>query len=878
MSYPSFVHLRLHSEFSIVDSTVRIDAAVAAAKRDGMPALALTDLSNAFGLIKFYKAARAAGIKPIAGCDVWITHDAERDAPFRAILLAANRTGYLRLCDWLSRAYRTNQHRGRAELRREWFAEGTDGLIALSGARQGDVGGALVQGNAAGAAKLAREWSAWFPQRYYLEVQRAGHAEDEALVGVTVALAAELQLPIVATHPIQFLAAEDFRPHEARVCIAEGHVLSDTRRPRRFTTEQRFLTQAEMAQRFADLPEALANSVAIAQRCNLAITLGQNHLPEFPTPAGVTIDEHLRNEATAGLERRLERLYPDAAQRDAKRPEYVDAAGLRDEDHRADGLRRLLPDRGRLHRLGAPQPGAGRSGPRLGRGLARRVRARHHRSRSVALRADLRALPESRAGVDARLRHRLLPGRPRPRHRLRQAEVRQGFGVADRHVRHAGREGRGARRRPRARPALPVRRRHRQAHPVPAGQARDAEAAQRRARGQRHLRARGRAAAERARGGRRGSAAAPGTRRAARRPAAQRRHARGRRADRAGQAHRLLPALRAAGRRGDAVAVRQGRRRGGGPREVRLPGPHHADDPRLDRALHPHARPGGGDRPRPPAARRSGGVRHLPQGEHHRGVPVRIARHARIAEAGAGVALRGHHRAGRAVPAGADGADSRLHRAQVRPRAQRLSRPAPGTHPRRDVRRDGVPGTRDEDRAGDRRLHDGRRRPAAQGDGQEEARGDGQASHHLRRGRHEERRDARQGHAAVRPDGEVRGLRLQQGARGGVCAGGLPDRLLQGAPSGRVHGGEPVARDGRHRQGAHVPRRRDRPGSRGAAARHQRVELPLRAGGRQVHPVRTRRHQGHRARRRSKPSSRRARRAARSATSSTSAGAWTSVS
>ena len=323
MSSPSFVHLRLHSEFSIVDSTVRIDDAVAAAKRDGMPALALTDLANAFGLIKFYKAARAAGIKPIAGCDVWITHDAERDAPYRAILLAANRGGYLKLCDWLSRAYRTNQHRGRAELRREWFAEGTDGLIALSGARQGDVGGALVQGNAAGAARLAREWAAWFPQRYYLEVQRAGHAEDDALVGVTVTLASELGLPVVATHPIQFLAAEDFRPHEARVCIAEGHVLSDTRRPRRFTTEQRFLSQAEMAARFADLPEALANSVAIAQRCNLAITLGQNHLPEFPTPAGVTIDEHLYHEAAAGLERRLERLYPDAAVRDAKRPEYV---------------------------------------------------------------------------------------------------------------------------------------------------------------------------------------------------------------------------------------------------------------------------------------------------------------------------------------------------------------------------------------------------------------------------------------------------------------------------------------------------------------------------------------------------------------------------
>ena len=232
-------------------------------------------------------------------------------------------------------------------------------------------------------------------------------------------------------------------------------------------------------ERFADLPEALANTVAIAQRCNLTIPLGQNHLPEFPTPAGVTIDEHLRDEAAAGLERRLAKLYPDAATRDAKRPEYVARLEFESADDRADGLRRLLPDRRRLHQLGAAQPRAGRSRPRIGRGLARRVLARHHRPRPVALHAAVRALPQSGARVDARLRHRLLPGRPRPRHRLRQEEVRRRLRVADRDVRHAGGEGRGARRRPRARPALPVRRRHRQADSVPAGQGRDAEAAHR---------------------------------------------------------------------------------------------------------------------------------------------------------------------------------------------------------------------------------------------------------------------------------------------------------------------------------------------------------------------------------------------------------------
>jgi DNA polymerase-3 subunit alpha len=324
MSAPVFVHLRLHSEFSVVDGTVRIDDAVAAAARDAMPALALTDVGNAFGLIKFYKAARSRGIKPLAGCDVLITHESEREAPLRALLLVASRAGYLRLCEWLTRAYRTNQHRGRAELRREWFAEGTDGLIVLSGGRDGEVGQALLQGNRNGAARAAREWAAWFPQRFYLELQRAGRPDDDALVAATAAVADAEALPVVATHPVQFLGRGDFRAHEARVCIAEGHILSDARRPKRFTPEQYFVTQAEMARKFADYPEALANTLAIAQRCNLTIPLGKNHLPEFPTPAGVSLDDHLRAEALAGLERRLAELYPDAAVRERKRPEYVE--------------------------------------------------------------------------------------------------------------------------------------------------------------------------------------------------------------------------------------------------------------------------------------------------------------------------------------------------------------------------------------------------------------------------------------------------------------------------------------------------------------------------------------------------------------------------
>src|SRR3954454_23895579 len=284
MSAPGFVHLRLHSEYSIVDGMVRVDDAVAAAASDRMPALALTDLSNVFGLVKFYQSARSAGVKPVIGCDVWITNPSERDLPQRLLLLCQSRDGYLRLTEWLTRAYRTNQHRGRAELRREWFDEVTTGLIALSGFSTGNVGQALLQGNTAGAADAANAWGSLFPNRFYLEIQRAGRSDDAALTAATVALAGRCSLPVVATHPVQFLTRDEFRAHEARVCIAEGYVLADQRRPKRFTAEQFFTTQADMSERFADLPAALANSVAIAQRCNMTLPLGKNYLPDFPTP------------------------------------------------------------------------------------------------------------------------------------------------------------------------------------------------------------------------------------------------------------------------------------------------------------------------------------------------------------------------------------------------------------------------------------------------------------------------------------------------------------------------------------------------------------------------------------------------------------------
>jgi DNA polymerase-3 subunit alpha len=323
MTAPRFVHLRLHTEYSIVDGMARVDDAVAAAAADGMPALAITDLANVFGAIKFYTAARARGVQPIIGCDAWLTNERNRDAPHRLVLLARDRAGYLHLCDLLTRAHAENHWRGRAELKREWL-KATQGLIALSGGETGDVGAALAAGNAEQAEALARAWAADFPGSYYIELQRVDPVRSASAVAAQVALASKLGIPVVATHPIQFVRPGDFQAHEARVCIAQGYVLGDPRRPRDFHPAQYFRTQAEMAELFADIPEALENSVEIARRCSFEFLLGKSRLPDFPTPHGESIEEFLKSEARAGLEKRLEVLYPEAAQRDAERPRYLE--------------------------------------------------------------------------------------------------------------------------------------------------------------------------------------------------------------------------------------------------------------------------------------------------------------------------------------------------------------------------------------------------------------------------------------------------------------------------------------------------------------------------------------------------------------------------
>jgi len=240
----------------------------------------------------------------------------------RMLLLVCNQQGYLNLCGLLTRAWLENQHAGRGEVHPSWLAENQDGLILLSGARMGDVGAALLADRVAEAERMARHWAQCFPDRFYLEVQRSGDAGDEAHVQAALKLAAKLNLPVVATHPVQFLHEDDFQAHEARVCIAEGEQLGDARRPRRFTAQQYLLSSQQMAEKFADLPGALANTVHIARRCNLELVLGKPQLPDFPTPAGVTLDEHLMALSEAGLHTRMAQLFPDEAERKRVLPQY----------------------------------------------------------------------------------------------------------------------------------------------------------------------------------------------------------------------------------------------------------------------------------------------------------------------------------------------------------------------------------------------------------------------------------------------------------------------------------------------------------------------------------------------------------------------------
>jgi len=310
MTTTPFVHLHVHTEYSLVDSTVRIAALMNSCADEGMPAVALTDQNNLFAMVKFYKKAVAAGVKPIIGVDLRIANEDDSGRPFRLILLCQNDTGYRNLSTLLTRAYLEGQIRGEALARREWLtADSCEGLIALSGGLHGDIGHALHNENADEAKSLLSKWREIFGDRFYLELIRTSRAGEEDCVQATLALASETGVAVVASNDVRFLCREDFNAHEARVCIHEGRGLADPDRPHDYSDHQYLRNSDEMAELFSDVPAALENARQIAIRCNLDLKLGDSVLPAFPIPGNQTEEEFLEAESRRGLQEQLARIY-----------------------------------------------------------------------------------------------------------------------------------------------------------------------------------------------------------------------------------------------------------------------------------------------------------------------------------------------------------------------------------------------------------------------------------------------------------------------------------------------------------------------------------------------------------------------------------------
>ncbi len=307
MNYP-FVHLHVHSEFSLSDGLVRIKPLAKTVAEMGMPAVALTDMSNLFGLVKFFNATRNTGVKPIVGVELYL-EDEESTNPSRIVLLCKNREGYQNLTRIVSQGYISGQVRGIPIIKYEWLSHYSKGLIALSGGRDGDVGRALLANNRELAAERVTWYLRYFGDSYYLELTRTGRENEERYLHEAVSLAMQLKVPVVATNDVRFIHSEDFDAHEVRVCIHEGRTLDDPRRPHHYSAQQYLRTPEEMSELFSDIPEALINSVEIAKRCNVELTLGTYYLPDFPIPDGLTIDDYFRKLSREGLEDRLSKLF-----------------------------------------------------------------------------------------------------------------------------------------------------------------------------------------------------------------------------------------------------------------------------------------------------------------------------------------------------------------------------------------------------------------------------------------------------------------------------------------------------------------------------------------------------------------------------------------
>lgn len=321
MTAPNFVHLRVHSDFSMIDGLAKVGPICEAVAEAGMPALAITDQMNFCGLVRYYGKAHQLGLKPLIGCDFWVQADYPESEIFRLTALAMDNEGYQQITQLISKAYLRGNIKGKPVIDKDWLKEHNEGIILLSGSRQGDVGQALIKGHDSQLDAALDFYQQYFPDRYYLELVRTGRPQEETYLHKAVALAGETGLPVVATNEVVFLKEENFDAHEIRVAIHDGYQLEDKRRPKKYSPQQYLRSSEEMTELFSDIPEAIENTVEIAKRCNVTVRLGEYFLPKFPT-GDLTTEEFLVKVSEEGLEERLEFLFPDAEERQQKRPEY----------------------------------------------------------------------------------------------------------------------------------------------------------------------------------------------------------------------------------------------------------------------------------------------------------------------------------------------------------------------------------------------------------------------------------------------------------------------------------------------------------------------------------------------------------------------------
>ena len=305
---PRFIHLRVHSDYSMCDGLKKVKPIIAKAAALNMPALALTDQTNLCGLVKYYHAAHGAGIKPIIGCDFWVQSEELGDELFRIVVLTTNNVGYKNITELISKAYLRGHVQNKAVIDKSWLIEFKEGLILLSGGREGDIGKALIKGNTELVSQMTSFYQQHFSECFFLELIRTGRNDEENYIHLAVELAQQQDLPVVATNEVMFLSPDDFDAHEIRVAIHDGYTLDDKRRPKRYSPQQYLRSEAQMCELFSDIPEALANSVEIAKRCNVTVTLGEYVLPDFPTE-GLEINDYFIKVSEKGLEKRLDQLF-----------------------------------------------------------------------------------------------------------------------------------------------------------------------------------------------------------------------------------------------------------------------------------------------------------------------------------------------------------------------------------------------------------------------------------------------------------------------------------------------------------------------------------------------------------------------------------------